>query len=78
MTKKGSFYNALGRYLIYRRIEQMHSGRDISYEEWRSIDLAYPQAPIDWQSITGGITRSTSIEINSDQYITESDVILIR
>lgn len=68
------FYNALDRYLIYRRIENMHSGRDISYEEWKLIDLAHPQAPIDWHSLTGGITRSDDHASIDHQPITEPDV----
>ncbi len=75
---QSDFYNAVDRYLIYRRIEQMHSGRDISYEEWRAIDLAHPQAPINWHSLTGGVRRS-AVNVPSDEpVLTESDVIMIR
>ena len=55
------YYNAVGRYLIYRRIENMHSGHDVSYEEWKITDLAHPQVPIDMQDLTGGITRSVEV-----------------
>lgn len=74
---QSDFYNAVDRYLVYRRIEYMHSGRDISYEEWKQMDLAYPQALIDWYSLTGGITRSTVNAPMTDQFISESDVVLI-
>ncbi|MBO6030091.1 MAG: hypothetical protein J6Q22_01320 [Prevotella sp.] len=77
---QSDFYNAVDRYLIYCRIEKMHSGRDISYEEWRQIDLAHPQAPINWYSLTGGITRSavdTPMTDLFDLFISESDVIII-
>lgn len=73
---QSDFYNALDRYLVYRRIENMHSGRDISYEEWKQIDMAYSQAPIDWYSLTGGVTRSTVAPM-TDQFIPESDVVLM-
>ena len=74
---QSDFYNALDRYLIYRRIENMHSGRDISYEEWKQIDLAHVQSPIDWHSLTGGITRSHDHTPMNHQLFTEPDVIWV-
>lgn len=74
---QSDFYNALDRYLIYRRIENMHSGRDISYEEWKQIDLAHVQPPIDWHSLTGGITRSENHTSTDYQLFTEPDVIWV-
>ena len=71
---QSDFYNALDRYLVYRRIENMHSGKDISYEEWKQIDLAHVQSPIDWHSLTGGITRSDEHNLMDHQFITEPDV----
>ena len=75
---QSDFYSGVERYLIYRRIEQMHSGRDISYEEWRAIDLAHPQAPINWHSLTGSVTRSTINAPANEPVLTESDVIILR
>ena len=74
---QSEFYNAVDRYLVYRRIENMHSGRDISYEEWKQIDLAHHQYPIDWQSLTGGVTRSGVDNPVTDQFVSESDVVFI-
>lgn len=74
---QSDFYNALDRYLIYRRIENMHSDRDISYEEWKQIDLAHVQSPIDWHSLTGGITRSDDHTPMDHQLFTEPDVIWV-
>lgn len=71
---QSDFYNALDRYLVYRRIENMHSGKDISYEEWKQIDLAHVQSPIDWHSLTGGITRSDEHDLMDHQFTTEPDV----
>lgn len=75
---QSDFYNAVDRYLVYRRIEKIHSGRDISYEEWRQIDLAHPQPPIDWHSLTGGITRSVVTDSIDVQLANDSDVIVIK
>lgn len=70
---QSDFYNAYDRYLICRRIEFIHSGREISYDEWRGIDLAYPQSPINWHGLTGGITRTDS-SIGNDYCIIGPDV----
>ena len=71
------FYNAVDRYLIYHRIEKIHSGRDISYEEWKQTDLMYPQAPINWHDLTGGITRSSENVSDRDCICSGSDVVII-
>lgn len=75
---QSDFYSAVDRYLVYRRIENMHSGRDISYEEWKQIDLAHPQAPIDWHSLTGGVTRSEGDAAMEELIPTEPDVIYFK
>lgn len=69
------YYNAVGRYLIYRRIENMHSGHDVSYEEWKLTDLAHTQVPIDMQALTGGITRSVEDASHNFYY---NDVVILK
>lgn len=71
------FYSPLDRFLIYSRIEHMHSGRDVSYEEWKHIDLAYPQQPIDWARLLGRSTRSTEVDTPATPSVPRHDVILL-
>ena len=50
-------YNALDRYLVCKRIEQIHSGRELTYSEWKLMDSECPMQPVDWVGITGVKTR---------------------
>lgn len=72
-----SYHSPVDRYLIYCDIERMHSGRTISYEEWKAIDLAHPQQPIDFAEITGNRANTRSLESITHDY-NYNDLIIVK
>ncbi|MBQ7420085.1 MAG: hypothetical protein IJV17_05005 [Prevotella sp.] len=62
------------RYLIYSRIERVHSGREVSYAEWKTIDLAYQQPPVDFAAITGNRRSQTHATGDYDR----NDVVIVK
>lgn len=68
------YYSKVEKYYIYRNIVKMYDGREVSYEEWKTIDLHNPQKPIDFAKITGNSkTRSAVAPIRDYDY---NDVII--
>ena len=70
-------YNALCRYLICKRIEQMHSGKDLTYSEWKLMDSKCPMHSVDWVGITGVKTRSNNQVESWEGYFDYNDVVIV-
>lgn len=70
-------YNAFDRYLICKRIEQMHSGREIVYSEWRNMDIAAPKQSLNWSQLTGTATRTIAGHYFTTRDYDFNDVVIV-
>lgn len=70
-------YSAIDRYLVCRRIEQMHCGRELSYSEWKLMDSECPMQSIDWVGITGANSRGENQEEPWEGDYNYNDVVIV-
>lgn len=74
---KNDSYNPISRYLISKRIEQMHSGKELTYSEWKMMDRECPTHSVDWVGITGVKTRGNNQVESWEGSFGYNDVVIV-